>query len=73
VLVFDSKEEEAKIPGLVEVRFVASADDEIVRLAAGLPGDVVVISTDREVRERAEHNGAIALWSDALVSWMRSR
>ena len=73
VLVFDSKEEEAKIPGSVEVRFVASADDEIVRLAAGLPGDVVVISTDREVRERAEHNGAIALWSDALVSWMRSR
>ncbi len=73
VLVFDSSEEEATIPGPVEVRFVPSADDEIVRLAAQLPGDVVVVSTDREVRERAEMNGAIALWSDALVGWMKGR
>lgn len=73
VLVFDSVEEEANIPGPVETRFVRSADDEIVRLSAGLPGDVIVISTDRQVRERAEMNGAIALWSDALVGWMRSR
>ena len=73
VLVFDSSEEETTFPGPIETRFVRSADDEIVRLAAGLPGDVIVVSTDREVRERAELNGAIALWSDALVAWMRSR
>jgi hypothetical protein len=73
VVVWDSKEEAAKIPGPVETRFVANADDEVVRLAADLPGDVIVISTDREVRERAEHNGAVALWSNALVEWMRSR
>ena len=73
VLVWDSKEGESKIPGPVETRFVDNADDEVVRLAAELPGDVIVISTDREVRERAEHNGAVALWSEALVSWMRSR
>ncbi|MFW2340771.1 MAG: hypothetical protein ACN4GK_12015 [Acidimicrobiia bacterium] len=73
VLVFDSKEDVAKIPGQVETRFVPVADDEVVRLAAELSGDVIVISTDREVRERAEYNGAIALWSDALVAWMRGR
>lgn len=73
VLVFDSKEDVAKIPGPVETRFVPVADDEVVRLAAELSGDVIVISTDREVRERAEYNGAIALWSDALVAWMRGR
>ncbi|MDH5371379.1 MAG: NYN domain-containing protein [Acidimicrobiia bacterium] len=73
VLVFDSSAEEATFPGPIETRFVRSADDEIVRLAAGLPGDVIVVSTDREVRERAELNGAIALWSDALVAWMRNR
>ena len=72
VLVFDSSEEQSTMPGRVEVRFVDSADDEIVRLAATLPGDVIVVSTDREVRERAEHNGAIALWSDALVAWLRN-
>ncbi len=73
VLVFDSKEESCTIPGPVETRFVPVADDEVVRLAAQLSGDVVVVSTDREVRERAEMNGAIALWSDALVGWMKGR
>lgn len=73
VLVFDSNEEEATIPGPVETRFVRSADDEVVRLAAALPGDVIVVSTDRDVRERAEYNGAIALWSESFVGWMRGR
>lgn len=73
VLIFDSQEEESVIPGPVEVRFVSSADDEIVRLSSQLAGNIVVVSTDREVRERAEHNGAIALWSESLVEWMRGR
>jgi rRNA-processing protein FCF1 len=48
-----------------------SADDVIVRLAA-VPG-TVVISNDREVRERATQAGALALWSEALVAWARRR
>jgi len=49
-----------------------SADDEIVDLAS-TKANAVVITNDREVRERAEAIGAIALWSDALVEWGRRR
>lgn len=61
--------------GGVEVRFAPDdrlADEEIVALAQELPGPVVVVSTDREVREQAEAAGAVALWSQALVAWMRT-
>lgn len=53
----------------VEVRFAHSADDEVRHLAAVTEGDVVVVSTDREVREGAERPGVIGLWSQALVEW----
>lgn len=61
-------------PGGVEVRFTEAgraADEEIVALAAALSGDVVVVSTDRKVREGSEEAGAVGLWSQALVEWMR--
>lgn len=51
----------------VEVRFAeagSTADDEIVAVAG--PG-VTVVTNDRELRERAEARGALALWGDALV------
>ncbi len=53
----------------VEVRFAPSADDEIRRLALETDGDVVVISTDREVREGSEGRQVLVLWSEALVGW----
>lgn len=61
--------------GGVEIRFAPDdrlADEEIVALTKELPGPVVVVSTDREVREQAEAAGAVALWSQALVAWMRT-
>ena len=57
----------------VEVAFAVgegSADDEIVRMAGVVRG-AVVVSDDREVRERAFRVGALALWSRALVEWLR--
>lgn len=63
-------------PGGVEVRFTEagrSADDELVDLAASLPAPVVVISSDRGVRERVEGSAALALWSEALAAWIRGR
>ena len=53
----------------VEVTFARSADDEVRRIAAETAGDVVVISTDREVREGSEGRGVLVLWSEALVGW----
>jgi hypothetical protein len=70
MVVFDSRagNELVSYPE-VEVRFVASADEEIISLA--VPG-LVVISSDRRVREEAEARGAIGLWSEALVDWLQT-
>lgn len=75
-VVYDSAEGASvrRGPAGVAVRFTepgVSADDVLVDLAA-VPGSVV-ISNDREVRERATAVGALALWSDALVAWSRRR
>jgi hypothetical protein len=48
------------------------ADDVVVEIAAG-SRRCVVITNDRDVRERSERTGALALWSDALVAWARRR
>jgi hypothetical protein len=50
---------------------VASADEEIISLAGQVPG-LVVITSDRRVREEAEARGAIGLWSEALVDWLET-
>lgn len=54
-----------------EVRFSreGSADDTIVEEAASQPKGTVVITNDRDVRERASTVGAFAIWSDALIAW----
>ncbi|HHC09200.1 MAG TPA: hypothetical protein ENK55_10870 [Actinobacteria bacterium] len=76
LVVFDSSIDgrDATVgPGPVEVRFSpadASADD-VIAAEAG-PGDVV-ISNDRDLRERAEERGALVLWADALVAWLEGR
>ncbi len=53
----------------VEVRFRPSADEEIADAARSLGRRAVVVTTDRELRERAEEAGATGLWSTALVGW----
>lgn len=76
VIVYDStlpgsRDARSSLGG-VEVRFAADdriADEEIVEMSAGL-ARVVVISSDREVREGAEANGAVVLWSEALAAWV---
>jgi hypothetical protein len=45
-----------------------SADDRIVDIVAERPGSVV-ITNDRELRERCGSLGALTVWADALVSW----
>lgn len=70
VIVFDSAVE----PGAsssrgVSLVYTRSADDWIAEHAR--PGTVVV-SSDREVRERAEESGSITVWSEALAEWIRA-
>lgn len=79
VIVFDSTlpGERSDAPAVdgVEVRFAPDdriADDEIVDLAGEVERPVI-ISSDREVRDLAEEEGALVLWSEALAAWMRKR
>ena len=56
----------------VEIRFAEKeriADEEIVEMADSLDR-VVVISSDREVREGSDDTGAVVLWSEALAAWL---
>jgi hypothetical protein len=55
----------------VEIRFAKdhSADDAIVDDVRRTTARVVVITNDRELRERTAAEGAVAVWSDALIAW----
>lgn len=55
-----------------EVRYVPSADEELITLAAGRPAGLIVITSDRRVREAVESAGAIGLWSEALIDWLNT-
>lgn len=74
LVLFDSRFDLAGAhPGThpnVEVRFPASADEFLIELARAEPS-LVVITSDRRVREEAERFGAIGLWGEALVDWLR--
>ncbi|HAX80947.1 MAG TPA: hypothetical protein DCY40_00060 [Actinobacteria bacterium] len=75
-VVYDSSIEASRTGGVagVAVHFAPpgiTADDVIVGMAA--TAGTVVISNDREVRERSERAGALALWAEALVAWARRR
>lgn len=58
----------------IAVRFTrdVSADDAIVHLLDSGVSGAVVITNDRELRERIATRGALALWSDALVVWSKT-
>jgi len=82
VVVYDSALTEERMEsgivgvGGIEVRFASegrSADDEVIRLAGALTGPVVVISSDREVREGSEAAGALTLWAEAVAGWVAKR
>ena len=76
-VVWDSAvhQEERRLPEGLDVRFTpagVSADDVLVELASVTPR-AIVVTNDREVRERAEAVGALTLWSTALVQWAKKR
>jgi predicted RNA-binding protein with PIN domain len=78
IAVYDSSlpgDRDVSTAGSVEVRFAQEdrlADEEVVAIAGETAGPVFVVSTDREVREGSEAAGAVALWSQGLVSWIKS-
>ena len=79
-VVYDSsvnaEVETSQGPGGIRVRFTREghiADEEIADLVAALGGPVVVISSDREVREGTAELGAVVLWSEALIQWIKAR
>lgn len=78
-LVFDSSvdvdgEQRGSRSGNLAVIYTSggSADDAIVDLVCEGHA-TVVLTNDRQLRQRAERCGAVALWSDALVEWSRRR
>ena len=77
IVVFDSDleggREETRSDDGVIVRYAPAdriADDVIVDLAADHGSAAVVISNDREVRERSTLHGATVLWARALADWL---
>ena len=57
----------------VVVRFAdvdVIADDILVALAAEIGTAAIVISDDREVRDRSARHGATVLWAKALAAWL---
>jgi hypothetical protein len=73
IVMFDSREgtEHHRYPE-VEVTFVDSADEGILELARTTTAPLVVVTSDRRVREGAEAAGAVGLWSQALVDWLQT-
>ncbi|MGH8926860.1 MAG: hypothetical protein ACRDWH_00795 [Acidimicrobiia bacterium] len=71
--VFDSSQVgESFAADDVIVTFVASADDELIEMANRDPERLVIVTSDRRVRESAERAGAVGLWSEALIDWLRT-
>ncbi len=77
VVVYDSTlpgdRSDRTAEGGVEVRFAEQdsiADEEIIALASD-HSEVVVVSSDREVREGSEAGGAVVLWSEALRDFLQ--
>ena len=76
-VVFDSGLDEGRpstvsATGIV-VRFAQGdliADDVIVERAARLRRSAIVVSDDREVRDRCAGYGATVLWAQALAAWL---
>lgn len=56
----------------VVVLFVTSADEELVKIAQHNSTGLVVVTSDRMVREAVERAGAVGLWSEALIEWLKT-
>lgn len=56
----------------VAVTFVTSADEELIEMANRDGAGLVVITSDRRVREAVEQAGAVGLWSEALIDWLET-
>lgn len=54
----------------LDVRFVPDADDAITAEAGADGRPTVVITGDRHLRERAQRQSLVPIWSSALVEWM---
>lgn len=69
VVVFDSSVDAGSLvtDRRVRVVFAPSADEWILEHATG---GTVVVSSDRRVREGAEANGALGIWSEAVTEWI---
>jgi len=74
VIVFDTGapvgDQVQASPG-VDLIFVGDADSEVVVLAGVHGGESVVVSSDREVRLGAAESGAVVIWSEAIVDFLR--
>lgn len=71
VVFYDSATASDSIPTPgVTIRYVRSADDALVEAAREADVQAIVVSSDREVRERAEAVGASTLWGTALARWV---
>ncbi len=72
-VVFDSSQSaESFVASDIEVRFVPSADDELIDMADQDPSGLIIITSDRRVREAVERAGAVGLWSEALIDWLQT-
>lgn len=76
-VVFDSRLRDGRPVAVsdsgIVVRFAEEgrlADDVLVDLAKEWGAGAIVVSDDREVRERAGANGAAALWAKSLAEWL---
>jgi len=76
-VVFDSDLSDGRPIAVAErgivVRFAEAqviADDVLAELAAEYGSRAVVISNDRELRDRCARHGATVLWADALAAWL---
>jgi hypothetical protein len=70
-VLFDSEKAENRVKQQgAEIRYVPSADEEAIALARNSKTPVVVITSDRRVREAVESNGGVGLWSEALLGWL---
>ena len=74
VVFFDSSHADESYRNFgVTVSFVGDADEAIVKAAEGAEVDCIAISTDRQVRARAEQHGALTLWGTAFSDWIKRR
>jgi hypothetical protein len=76
LVVFDGPDDEARSgfrsSGGAVVRFSrgVKADDVIAALVASDPARTVVITNDRELRDRCSVDGCVPIWSTAFLEWL---